>query len=360
MRPGARGSGGLAPLVLALVLTPVLALALSGCGGESYDGLGDLPLPGGVDVGDDPLRVTLESRDVLNLARGATVKVDDVTVGEVAAIERVGWQAEVELVLRADVALPANAVAAVRQTGLLGEKYVELAPPATERPRGRLADGDVIGTDRSGRSFEVEEVLSTLSLLLNGGGLENLRTITVELHDAFEGREPQLRSLLRNADTSARLLASNRRHIDAALDGLDALSSELADGAEVVDRALTDLPAAVRTLADQRRGLVRMLAAMDRLSTVGTRTVRSARADLVAVVDALQPTLTRLAEAGEHIPQSLEFLLSYPFPESAMSSVKGDYVNFAAQYALRVSDLVDLFRSVAPRRLLALAGRGRS
>ncbi len=337
-----------------VVAAVVLALLLGGCGGGSYDGLADLPLPGGVDVGDSPVTVTVQFRDVLNLARGATVKVDDVTVGEVVRIERVGWRAEATLSLRGDVDLPANAVAAVRQTGLLGEKYVELAPPVDERAHGRLADGQLIRLERTSRSTEVEEVLASLSLLLNGGGLENLRTITVELHDALDGNEEEMRSLFGNVDVFTRTLAANRRHINGALRGLDVLTRRVADGSEVIDRTLDRLPAAIAVLADQRRGLVRALASMDRLSDVGTRTVRAMRSDLLAVLDALEPTLARLVEAGDAIPRSLEFLLTYPFPESAMSAVRGDYVNFAAQYALRVTDLLDLLGALSPRQLEAL------
>lgn len=336
---------------LMIAVAGVLLGALTACGGSTYDGLGDLPLPGGVDVGPAPIRLTVEFDDALNLARGATVKVDDVTVGEVESIDRHGWRAEVTLVVRGDVALPANATAAVRQTGLLGEKYVELASPADTRARGRLSDGQRIALARTSRSVEVEEVLASMSLLLNGGGLEDVRTITVELHDALDGNERAFRSLFGNVDAFARTLAANRRHINAALDGLDGLARRLADGAPVIDRALRRLPAAIGVLADQRRGFVRALTALDELSGVGTRTIRAVRADLLAVLGSLQPTLARLSEAGEDIPRSLQFLLTYPFPDSAMDAVRGDYVNFAAQYALRISDLVDLFTSLGPGRL---------
>ena len=48
----------------------------------------------------------------------------------------------VTLELRNDVELPANAVAEIRQTSLLGEKFVALGPPDRPTPsRGRLADG---------------------------------------------------------------------------------------------------------------------------------------------------------------------------------------------------------------------------
>ncbi len=42
---------------------------------------------------------------------------------------------------------------------------------------GKLSNGDVIGLDRTGRNPEVEEVFGALALLLNGGGVGQLKTI---------------------------------------------------------------------------------------------------------------------------------------------------------------------------------------
>ena len=57
--------------------------------------------------------------------RAMSVKVNDVSVGKVTAIDLEGYQALVTLEVRRDVELPDNAVAELRQTSLLGEKFVE-------------------------------------------------------------------------------------------------------------------------------------------------------------------------------------------------------------------------------------------
>ena len=98
-------------------------LLVGGCG---FSGLQDLPLPGGPDL-DEPYTLTAEFEDVLSLATHATVRVDGVTVGEVAEIRRDGWHAEVELRLDGDVALPEDATARIQQASLLGEKFVALS-----------------------------------------------------------------------------------------------------------------------------------------------------------------------------------------------------------------------------------------
>ena len=100
---------------------------------------------------------------MLDLVPQSSVKVDDVSVGRVEEVELDGYSAKVTLLLSEDVKLPGNAIAEIRQTSLLGEKFVSLSPPA-EPSSDTLDDGDNIGLDRSGRNTEVEEVLGALSL----------------------------------------------------------------------------------------------------------------------------------------------------------------------------------------------------
>jgi phospholipid/cholesterol/gamma-HCH transport system substrate-binding protein len=99
---------------------------LSGC---TFSGLYDVPLPGGAGAGDGAYRVTVEFRDVLDLVPQSTVKVNDVTVGTVEKIQLDGWHARARLRVADHVKLPRNAVASVRQTSILGEKYVALSKP---------------------------------------------------------------------------------------------------------------------------------------------------------------------------------------------------------------------------------------
>ena len=104
---------------------------LSGCG---FRGAYSLPLPGGADLGDDPYSVQIQFLDVLDLVPQSGVRVADVAVGRVEDIELSDdWTALVTVEVNGDVDLPANAVAMIQQSSLLGEKYVELAAPGTER-----------------------------------------------------------------------------------------------------------------------------------------------------------------------------------------------------------------------------------
>ncbi|MFD0539564.1 MlaD family protein [Actinomadura luteofluorescens] len=113
------------------------ALACVGLGGCGFSGAADLPLPGGADLGDHPYTVRARFANVLNLVPQSAVKVNDVAVGRVVkvALPRDGWTAEVTMKVDGDVRLPANAYAELRQSSLLGEKFVQLSAARRAVPR---------------------------------------------------------------------------------------------------------------------------------------------------------------------------------------------------------------------------------
>ena len=128
------------------------------------------------------------------------------------------------LELRNDTELPDNAIAEIRQTSLLGEKFVSLGPPPEGADDEPLADGDVIPLERTGRNPEVEEVLGALSLLLNGGGVAQLKTIAEELNQALEGREGSARSVLDQIRILMTQLDDNKADIVDAIESLNRLA----------------------------------------------------------------------------------------------------------------------------------------
>ncbi|MFE2756550.1 MCE family protein [Actinosynnema sp. NPDC059335] len=303
-----------------------LVLVLTGC--SATPSAYDLPLPGGADLGDRPYRVTVEFDDVLDLVPQAGVKVDDVPVGKVEdiALSEDGSTALVRVAVRGDVLLPANALALLRQSSLLGEKYVELVAPA-ERSASPLVDGALIPVTRTNRNPEVEEVFGALSMLLNGGGIGQLQEISRELSAALSGNEAAVRSLLSTLDTFVGALDSHKGEITRALDGMNRLASALESRKDDIGEVLDGLEPGLRVLHEQRGQLVGLLDAVDELSDVAVDTVDRSRDDLVADLRALEPTLRRLAESGQNLPQSLEMLLTFPFTDAVLDGIKGDYLN---------------------------------
>jgi len=307
-----------------LILGLSALLLLTGC-----SGLYNVPLPGGADLGDHPFRVSVSFHDVLDLVPQSAVKVNDVAVGRVDRVDLAddGRTATVVVLVNESVKLPANAQARLRQSSVLGEKFVELSAPPDGLGSGALSDGAVIPVERTNRNPEVEEVLGALSLLLNGGGIGQLQQITREMNNAMDGREPEVRALLGNLNTFVSGLDSHRGEIARAMDGMAKLSGVMEQRKAQITRVVTELTPGVHVLADQRESLVKMLKSLDSLSGVATNVIKNSTANLVADLRALDPTLRKLAEAGQKLPQAMEMLLTFPFPDSALNAIRGDYLN---------------------------------
>ncbi|MEU0444926.1 MCE family protein [Streptomyces tendae] len=318
-------AGGLVAVGLALALTVGGVTVVP----SGFDGIEDLPLPGGADLGDHPYTVTAELQDVLSLVPHAAVRVNDVAVGRITGIElgEDDWSARVTMEINGEVRLPADATARLEQSSLLGEKYVQLVAPAKETGTGWLTDGSVIPLARTSRNTEVEEVFGALSLLLNGGGVNQLKTITRELNAALGGREPEVRSMLKRVNTLVGDLDEHRGDITDALDAVNRLSSTLATRKDDVGTVLTALSPGLKTLEEQRGSLLTMLRSLDTLSGVAVSTIKASKDDMIADLKAVAPTLKALADAGTDLPDSLQVLLTYPFTDEVLRGVKGDYLN---------------------------------
>ena len=329
-----------------LLLLLTTSLVMGGCGFDIYK----LPLPGGTDVGDDPITVHVMFRDVLDLVPQSTVKVNDVSVGKVTDIRLDGFVADVTLQLRRDTKLPDNTVASIRQTSLLGEKFVSLEPPGTGSSSELLRTGDVIPLERSGRNPEVEEVLGALSLLLNGGGVAQLRTIARELNLALEGREGTTRSVLDQIRTLMTQLDDHKAEIVNAIDKLNDLSVAINTQRDTIDAALEELPSALTSIDQQRRDLVKMLQALAELSDVGVRVITASKAATIDSLQQLTPVLSQLAASGDDFANSFNVFLTYPFvdevvgrdPQVARNLHMGDYTNLSVTLDLNIDTGITL------------------
>lgn len=97
------------------------------------------------------------------LAVGADVRIGGVKVGSVIDqyIDPELYQAVVRMSLRTDVRLPADSLATVSSTGILGSKYVKLEPG---RSQTHLADGDRI--EHTKDVISLEELIGRVIFLV--------------------------------------------------------------------------------------------------------------------------------------------------------------------------------------------------
>jgi phospholipid/cholesterol/gamma-HCH transport system substrate-binding protein len=273
-----------------------------------------------------------------NIQQNSRVRVGDVTVGNVAKIERQGWHALLTMTINGDVDLPANATAKIGQTSLLGSLHVELAPPQDVPPAGKLHEGSLIPLSSGGAYPSTEKTLAAISLLLNAGGVAQIQDITQSLSTAFAGRENDLRSLVQQIDIFANKANAQVVDIIAATDSLNGLLGQLADQKPVIDKAVKTIPDALAVLKDQRNNLLELLIKFGQLSALAADTSERSKKSLVEELQDLGPVLKSLADAGPALTRSLSFFTTFPFPKENLSKwMRGDFGNETAIIDLTLS-----------------------
>jgi phospholipid/cholesterol/gamma-HCH transport system substrate-binding protein len=67
------------------------------------------------------------------LRRGTSVVIAGVEIGRVESVALQDYEAKVRLVIQREVVLQSDIIASIKTKGLIGEKYIELTPGASEK-----------------------------------------------------------------------------------------------------------------------------------------------------------------------------------------------------------------------------------
>ena len=308
-----------------LAFFTAVMITITGC---SFQGVNSLPLPGAVGRGADAAVFHVEMANIGTLESNSPVMIDDVVVGSVGRMTLHGWHVDLEVSVKPDVVVPANAVATVGQTSLLGSMHVALDPPPGEAPNGRMKPDATIGLNDSSTYPSTEQTLSSLAAVVNGGGLGQIGEIIGNFNTALSGRQDAVRDLITRLDTLAGTLYQQRDNIIATIDELNRFAERLGGQQEILTRALNKIPPALDVLLKERPRLTTALTKLGAFSDTVSGLVNDTQADLVRNLQNLEPTLRALADVGPEIDTALSWLPTFPLTQNIIDrGVRGDYVN---------------------------------
>jgi len=314
--------------------TFLAVLVLSGC---EYKGGESLPLPGAIG-GKDTYRVTIVFSDATNLVAKETCRTNDTVIGSVESVELdEDLKARVTCRIKDSVSLPANVIASLRETSLLGERFVGLDPAPGTKPEGTLEHGAMVPEASTRADPDAEMVLGALSQLLNGGSLGSIQTISKELNAALSGSD--FKATARQLRRVVGTLNDRRSEITATLEAMDKLAGRLARQKKVVAQALDAVPEGIAVLDRQRPRLTSTLLTLGRLSRVAVPLIERSKANTVADLKHVAPVLTELSKQGDELAKALERIVSFPFPSTFLDTVKGDFAGMYASIALDIDSL---------------------
>ncbi|MBO0879647.1 MAG: virulence factor Mce family protein, partial [Mycobacterium sp.] len=287
----------------------VAAVALTSC--ANWHGIANVPMPGGPGTGAGSYTIDVQMPDTLALNLNSRVRVADVFVGTVRAINLKNWIATLTLGLDKSVRLPKNATAKIGQTSLLGSQHVELAAPPNPSP-GLLKDGDTIPLKNSSAYPTTEQTLASLAMILRGGGIPNLEVLQNEVYNIVNGRAEQIRAFLGKLDTFTARLNEQRDDITRAIDSTNKLLEYVGPRSDVLDRVLTEFPPLIKHFAEKQDLLINAVDATGRLGQVVNQYLSASRSNLHQDLISLQCPLREFGRASPYLIRALKLILVRP------------------------------------------------
>jgi phospholipid/cholesterol/gamma-HCH transport system substrate-binding protein len=338
---GLRRGGGRRAVAVAVAASAMLlggcALSLQSLPKLSSESGGSYPIYG-------------EFANVLNLPQNAQVRVGAQVVGLVGNISTHNFHADLTLEIKHGVRLLAGTTAQVRFDNPLGDEYILLHAPISSPSVGGgssglpispapvavryLTAGSHIPLSDTSTAPSVEDAFGALSLVLNGGGINQLGTIIRELNNTFGGNEPQIRSFLTTIDTAQASLAQGQTPVDNALASIENLTNTLNGGRQTIANGIDSIAPAIGVLASENGDIGNLFTQLSQLGAVGTRIAQEAGLNSVNDAKALLPVAQELASVSQQLGPDLNDLAS--FEALTPKVAPGDYlqVNVTANVTL--------------------------
>lgn len=297
------------------------------------------------------MTVTAYFPSAVSLYEDSDVRILGVRVGHVTGVHPEGDRVRVHLKLDDDVAVPADAKAAVVIPTLVADRYVQLAPAYTGG--ARMADGAVIPRERTAVPVEIDEVYDALDRLSGALGPEgaNRAGALSELlrvgADNLRGNGAQFNRMIKELSAASGTLAGSRKELFGTLTELRKFTSTLAASDPEIRRFTDQMAEVSGFLADDRTKLRDALReASHALGTLAdfVRDNRSALDANVAKLTRLSQILVKqraaLAEILDVAPSAINNLMNTYDPSSGTLHARLYLNEFQAPPLLMACDLV--------------------
>lgn len=273
-----------------VALLALLALLVGGCGVFE----------------DEHMTVTATFDDVIDLVTRAHVRAGDVPIGTVTGIELTDdRQALVTMEVVPGTGLPAEPVALLQKTSLLGERYIELRPPP-EGGSGALDDGTHI--DETRVVEDLEGLVSTGNELLALVSADLLTSAVETGAVAFGGRGSLLGQLLTDVEAFVGDYDEGKEELVRLLENLDALVTGIAPDADLNAEGIAVLERASRVLEEEDTRLLDTLDDVRRLAEVGTRIMADHRTEIDNAIRRLRMLLQQVVRIDGSLAGVLAWL----------------------------------------------------
>jgi phospholipid/cholesterol/gamma-HCH transport system substrate-binding protein len=259
----------------------------------------------------EPLRVSAMFNDTTGLYVGNDVRVLGVDVGEVAAVKPSGRTVRVDMEFPHGTELPSNADAAIMQSSLVTDRFVELTP--AYRSGKLLPSGTLLPLSRTRNPANLDEMVRAVDELvvalgnprgnksdigqLLSVGAKNLDGQGRFVHDALLSTQGAMDAVNGNEPDLARITTN-----------LNSLVGALASRDTMIRRLSTNVTQSTSMLAGQRVAMRSLFSELARLVTTVSKFVRTNRGDLKTTLERSDSLLSTLSARHKDMAETLDLL----------------------------------------------------
>ncbi|HVF75764.1 MAG TPA: MCE family protein [Acidimicrobiales bacterium] len=219
-----------------------------------------------------PYPLSVQLANSFGVGANAEVTYLGVSYGAVDSVERVPGGVVLRLKIERGKEIPAGSTAHVLRKSVIGEPYIDFAPPPGYTGEGAAyRPGEQVPKERTTIPLEFSELLRSADALLASVPPEDLSTLLHEGSVALQGRTESLRALA---------------------DAGDRLSGALAARTEALDRLATNGTRVTDVVADHRNSLGQSLRDLRQLAD----TLKSASGDTTVLLDKGSQLVTQVAD----------------------------------------------------------------
>ncbi|WP_040785067.1 MCE family protein [Nocardia pneumoniae] len=296
-----------------------------------------LPKPG---LNGDTYTVHAVFENALNLPDQAKVKIGGSDVGVVTDIKTKNFQAIVDLTIRKDIELPKGSTAELRQATPLGDVFVAVSKPKVDPGAEMLRDGDTLTLDSTSAGATVEQLLISVSMLFNGGGIASLSRLGAELDSILGGRGGQLAHLITEMTGVVGSLNANTARVDSVLGEFSTLANTIESRRSELGEVADTLPQMIGAVAENNRAIGELLTKLSVASAALGDYANTSTEQLSSLLENTHQLMDALARTGDGFGVLLDRLRVLR-PKVDATFRGGSFAVYATATNLDISALTD-------------------
>lgn len=284
------------PVIVGAVSLAAIALLMLGAFKAA-----DLPLIGG------GTRYYAAFAEAGGLKTGDEVRIAGVRVGKVDAITLESGHVKVGFRLKTDSGFGTRTRAAIKVKTLLGAMFVALQPAGP----GQLRSGSEIPVERTESPYDVVEAFTGLADTAGEIDSDQLGQALTTLSDLTRNTPDSFRAALDGVSALSKNLAAKDQQINTLLTNLDRVSTVLNDRDEDLIALLKDADSLFTSLTARRQAVHDLLTSTSSLSRQLTGLIKDTRADLNPALGQVRNVLGVLEKNENNLDESLRLMAPF-------------------------------------------------